>query len=348
LRVLAYFATCFLVGCTPSESAVAPGACEPATPERAAMELDGGITAPADGGDVALPVYFLDISEDEVSSEMGLCTGTAVSSSTILTAAHCVKDFGNGTPMPNGKSIKLSGVRVCAQRRLDDRTACSQDVFYDSLFEGQDAKNDLAWVAFPVGTFTDYYSMPGFEAKLVDRFLAAGFGPILNDNGKPTLRYGITAFLANDDGKLETSRGQNFDNSSLIPGDSGGPLLLDCRMAGVASMYEGDRNEYVDLSKKRDLLRDSSGAVSSNTHVHFCGLSVVNNNDLQNRLCPPSGKHVSLHSIDEAKQHFPCGKAASSTNPNLPDDPSTSSSGSASKTEPSTETATPAACMTLK
>jgi hypothetical protein len=311
------------------------------------MELDGGITAPEDGGDVALPVYFLDISEDEVSGEMGLCTGTAVSSSTILTAAHCVKDFGNGTPMPNSQSKKLSGVRVCAQRRLGDRTACSQDVFYDSLFVGQDAKNDLAWVAFPVGTFTDYYSMPGFEAKTGDRFLAAGFGPTADDD-KPTLRYGITAFLADDDGKLKTSRDENFENTSIISGDSGGPLLRDCKMAGVASMRTVYHNEYVDLSKKRDLLGDSSGPVANNSHVHFCGLSVVNNNELQNRLCPPSEKHVSLHSIDEAKQHFPCGKAASSTNPNLPDDPSTSSSGSASKTEPSTETATPAACMTLK
>jgi len=347
LRVLAYLATCCWVSCTPSGSDGSPGVCDPGTPETAALELDGGITAPEDGGNVALPVYLLDISRDDVQPSDRFCTGTVTSSSTILTAAHCVYGLGNTNPMPDGKTIKLSGVTVCGQRNLSDAPACSQDVFYDSSFTNNATKYDLAWIAFPIGTFTDHYTLSTVEANTGDRFLAVGFGPTAADNNIPTLRYGMTSFTSNDDGKLITSRQQNFENSSLILGDSGGPILRDCKIAGVASR-ETTHNEYVDLSKKLGLLRDASGPESSQNPVHFCGLSVVNNDELQNRLCPASGKHVSLHSIDEARQHFPCGKAASSTNPNPPDDPSTSNSGSESNTGTGAETAPPAACRAIK
>jgi hypothetical protein len=152
-------------------------------------------------------------------------------------------------------------------------------VYYSSKWQNTIEPTDLAWIGFPVGTFKDFYEMARDPVSVGQNLLAVGYGPGSFDGG-PLRRYGLTEakspvggiFLSSHDGS------PTFDRVALVRGDSGGPVLNQCKITGIASKNTADaNNEYVDIYANRDFLINVSGKVDNqkNAYVHFCGLSVV-------------------------------------------------------------------------
>lgn len=310
----------FSFGCQPTSSGGSHSkGCVSSRQNTTALKLDGGIERQMDGGIVAAPSYLLRIFNSDDGQLLGSCTGTAVSSSTIMTAAHCVK--GKGTNRSSfGRSLREFGLEVCLSR--DDsqpEAVCSSLVYFDARFDGNEF--DLSWVGFPIGTFMDFYEIASVQPSTGQTLVAVGYGPG-SFGGPPILRYGLTSISS-----IDSSRGDGvflsqyntvpeFDEIKLVPGDSGGPVLNQCKISGVASKSRNDnKNEYVDLARQRDLLRGVSGNVDSRTdaYVHFCGLSVVYDDQLRDRLCPAAGLNVSMFPIESARDQFPCSRQAIST-----------------------------------
>jgi len=325
MRVLTLsFYLYFLVGCNgPSTGGSGSSVCGVPRDDSTALKLDGGIEGPADGGTAAAPSYLLSFENDD-GDELTRCTGTAVSSSTIITAAHCVADQGVRS-IDLDHSRKELGLDVCISRDDAQPAICSNLVYFDSGWRGN-SERDIAWIAFPLGTFKDYYEVSGRSSTVGKQLIAVGYGP--GSSGRPpTLRYGITSFLSAD-GQSGTFLSQyddspTFDQVKLVHGDSGGPVLDDCKLGGVASMYRSDNhNVYVDLGSQsiRTTLKNVSGRVDSNTnaYVHFCGLSVVYEDDIREPLCPAAGLNVVKFPTASAQQRFPCVRQAISP-PKAPD-----------------------------
>lgn len=304
------------VSCNPvSSGGSQPSECTLPRDGSTALKLDGGIERPADGSKTAAPSYLLSIVDAE--GVVHNCTGTAVSSSTIITAAHCVS--GRGTDQAVfGSSRQEIGLQVCISRNdspLED--VCSPLIYYDSRFNQNEY--DLAWVGFAIGTFKDFYELSSDPIAVGQKLLAVGYGPGSFD-GPPALRYGLTS-ISSTASRTFLSRhavAGTFDEIKLVPGDSGGPVLNQCKIIGVASKHLGtDLNVYVDLVSNRDFLKNVSGRVDAqkNAYVHFCGLSVVYDDQTRQQLCPPAGLNLNKFPIASARDHFPCGRQVLSLPP---------------------------------
>jgi hypothetical protein len=169
-----------------------------------------------------------------------------------------------------------------------------------------------------MGTFKDYYEVSRSSSTVGKQLIAVGYGPG-SSVGPPTLRYGITSLhsTVSQSGTFlsQYSNSPTFDQIKLVSGDSGGPVLDDCKIGGVASISTtNNQNVYVDLGSQsiRTTLKAVSGRVDQNTnaHVHFCGLSVVYDDDIRKQLCPAAGLNVSKFPIENARDQFPCSRQA--------------------------------------
>lgn len=306
----------FLFSCTESSSHEGVSAnCANSKGPSNSMNLDGGVERPADGSVFSAPIYLLEIKvgESTVDSTVSRCTGTAVSSSTIITAAHCVAEKGSGRTRFGNGSLRELGVEICAS--IDDNDTpefCTALVYYSSKWQDTNEPTDLAWIGFPVGTFKDFYEMARDPLSVGQNLLAVGYGPG-SFGGQPLRRYGLTQAKSPAGGVFSSSQGNNatFERVELVPGDSGGPVLNHCKIAGIAAKSTDDaHNLYVDIYANRDFLKSASGKVDNqkNAYVHFCGLSVVYDDSVGKLLCPTQGLNGSTFSIDQARDHFPCGR----------------------------------------
>ncbi len=157
------------------------------------------------------------ISIEDGFGDNSLCSGTAISSTAVLTAAHC---FINGV-----SSIQVDTV-------LGSVDASSVVVHPNFSSNGVDLFNDVAVVftaeALNVSTFPILTSR---QAVVGEEGVVAGFGETENDD------FGfIQAGNAFVSGVSENHVFLEFDGSGSNPcqGDSGGPILLEQGSSGLA------------------------------------------------------------------------------------------------------------------
>ncbi|OFZ21325.1 MAG: hypothetical protein A2X94_07705 [Bdellovibrionales bacterium GWB1_55_8] len=197
------------------------------------------------------------------NDERGLCTGTLVSESVVLTAAHCVSGY------PNVIRIDFFGSKGIQEYRLGSRYLVHEA--YDSLNLGN--RNDLALVLFEGGVPLE--NRPA-------RFLSSDILDFSDHDPQPITMiagYGLSSAEGEPDDNLRSARlglGERAGDcielkpedhiASGCSGDSGGPAFIEMDgvpyVWGVASYVTAPYCEastyYTNLGLFHDWRKDAS------------------------------------------------------------------------------------------
>lgn len=205
------------------------------------------------------PSVGLIISRVEGADEMGVCTGTFVSSNTMITAAHCVKSDSLKTMMyiPRDRfDLRLS------QKKMNEIFATGvKPVAYVDGDNGTDSDgakklsevdNDVAVVIFPEGTAPAVASIAKSPPPAAASVTIVGFGRTsLTDAGDQSAiqkRVGQNSLLKDDalarvypdllfiTGEPTTIATATGGTSIAAKGDSGGPMFYNDQLVGIISV----------------------------------------------------------------------------------------------------------------
>lgn len=127
----------------------------------------------------------------------------------------------------------------------------------------------------------------------------------LKDLSKGSKRFGysrIEKFLTDEQNDIFSIPVKDFESVGVSPGDSGGPLLKGCVVAGVASRMVSmpidgtKRNIHTNLTydKTIEFLKSVQGA-------YFCGLTGVDETH-----CPKSARYIMRGDAKAGDTEFPC------------------------------------------
>ncbi|RYG17682.1 S1 family peptidase [bacterium] len=203
------------------------------------------------------------------SENDGLCTGTFISDSEVLTAAHCTGGLGADDETgevsgqmsliqiddgPNGRQVKVlaNSVRIIRDPRWDDLSSEVNNF-------------DLAIVKFPARTWGTKAKISARQAQVGDDVEMFGYG-LDQDSGSDDgsagyFRKGYNTvesveggFIAFTGYSYTSELGGHGSNASAGQGDSGGPLFVNNEIVGVVSggaspgyFEDYATNYYVDL-----------------------------------------------------------------------------------------------------
>ncbi len=231
-----------------------------------------------------------------ITDSTGLCSATAVSHNTAITAAHC-SNTNNSTIVNNREKITATQVIMHPQYAP----------------QSSDYSSDVALLIFPDNSFSEYFSIKASQAQIGDDIVLVGYSPAANDDPtKGDKRWGrntISSLEFNTDALVSIA---SIDHNSVgvTGGDSGGPLFVNCEIAGVASRSSspdfatpGQEGLHTDILSQQNAswLRD----LVATTSAKICGL------DGDTSGCD-SVNTENANKDDRSGDHFPCSVSGSS------------------------------------
>lgn len=239
-------------------------ACNQSMPASLPKIDSGWFVGDAGLSDTSIPAVF-QIQMLLGNGYVGLCTATAVSDTTLVTAGHCIT-----------KDVAIAAGRVGQRVCLNSgslKGTCSNESYVPSRWgRTNDFRQDVAVVLFPKGTFKYAFPLAQTEPRPGDEVLMVGYSnENLSRRDKGSKRWGRNEIEALDgDHAILSEYGGDGNHVAVSQGDSGGPLFVGCKLAGVASR-EGGRNEsyHTNLLDSANLSWFRSLSAKG---AEFCGL----------------------------------------------------------------------------
>ncbi len=249
---------------------------------------------------------FYSFTKKTGASSGGACTGTAVSTNTAITAAHCLHDSGDQIDKNTGK---ISGKEYCINNSIY-KNICSSELYVSALYPrlsqggGGGGGTDLAWVVFPEGTFKYFFPMNSGTLSIGDEIIMVGYSEEkLSDKTNGSKRFGwnqVSSFETSARSDIFTKYASRFENVAVSPGDSGGPLMQSCLVSGVASRMTEETNKksiHTNLTHPDNVALLKSGIGGA----YFCGLSGSDPS-----RCPTEAMYVPKPGVNKTSRDFPC------------------------------------------
>ena len=209
------------------------------------------------------------------------CTGTAISSSVLLTAAHCVYDETKVNVLEIFWIVDAFSKPVYdAKKTLITGTATAHPNFKVPVPASY--PYDIAAINFPQGTFKNFAMVSTVPARVGDEVTLVGYGY----NGGPVVgrEFGKSKIFDVINDKSTVPKESAFPEdlfrdwystmywlkvkknsvgiSGTVPGDSGGPLFLNNQLVGIlrggSAVYKSDDNGIVNDSIYANILNPSN------------------------------------------------------------------------------------------
>lgn len=231
-------------------------ACGVAPADRSEVKVTNG----REVGDTEYPSVVLLYDQ----TQGAICTGTFITPTVVLSAAHCT--MGGKVDADGNVDLKLAIIKISdAANKEAELVAQSTAVVRNPLWDkngGNVNKFDLSLITFPEGTAQAMSSIASTPAKTKDKFTIVGYGlnqmkDVSNGDSAGMKREGVNTVsrlsggFIQFTGKDSTTTGDGTDVSSAS-GDSGGPLFINGKVAGVTSGggwggFGRTRSLYIDL-----------------------------------------------------------------------------------------------------
>ena len=199
------------------------------------------------------------------------CTGSAVSTSTAITASHCLIHGGDAIDENTGRVETKK--TYCISNAVYNNV-CSSELYYNPEYT-TDKSKDWAYVVFPKGTFKSYFRVNQAPVKQSDQVVLIGYSEDDLPRGQKPKRFGynkINRIEPAPSNRIVTYTGSNFNAVGIGHGDSGGPMLKDCQITGLASA--GDDKLHPTPLYHTNLTNPAiASKLKAIKNAYFCGLS---------------------------------------------------------------------------
>ena len=187
--------------------------------------------------------------------DLGKCTGTFITSSLVLTAAHCTA-IGGPTGADGKADITIDWISFRGREggRTEHhassvavyRNPAAEETltFGSSRISATVNSADIALVEFPPGTSPARATLADTRPAPGDEVVMVGYGWISNHLFTETTSNGYKRIGRNTIEEVDgfiTFKGSKFidrdlvNKSTMAPGDSGGPIFVDGKLVGVLS-----------------------------------------------------------------------------------------------------------------
>ncbi len=219
------------------------------------------------------------------ASAGALCSGTFINSTTVISAAHCTesgKVASDGTV--SGASLSIIKVQNLAAGQAS-LVATATKLVRNPLWD-KNGKNvnkyDLSLITFPEGTAEAVSQIATVEPSAGDKLTIVGYGlnqsTNLQDGSSAAVkRIGTNTIKDVSEGFIEftganKTTSADGTNASASAGDSGGPLFVNGKVAGVTSgggaggiFSSSSESLYIDLNspESQAFLKAHLGTIAS-------------------------------------------------------------------------------------